>query len=473
MPNGEFSGRERGEEHVPCPCPAERPSGRSAPRWTAGPRWVGRARSRSPSSSERRRNARRGGGHAKSCVRAERVDANCWKAALPVFRKYSRLASCVSCHSTSNIFRVRDWSIRPTRGGCAIDTPLRAGILVEPARCSSPRFRTVLQPKRARAVRTRRRAPPSRAPSSSRPHATSRSRPDVRVSPPVRRAQAPSRLRPRPRARRSSIVVSSRPRASRRPFAPRALARARNALTPRVVASHPTRGRVVVRLAPRAVAAGGSDLKIGAAPDDDGVISPDPTTAPRPAPNSPTTPPTLITSEPKPTAVEAVQPGGSGDGGGLGRFRFQRFRFRRFRFWIRLRRVDFRRPAGGSAGWAAAAAEKAGFAPWTADSARAPRRSSLRTSRRGRRCAPPRVGRGRRAPSRDDARAPPPPRRARAGGSRRRGIRKGGTRQAELEDERRRAKALVAASDAASWDLQLVAPSPASRPSRRSRLSTR
>ena len=213
MPNGEFSGRERGEEHVPCPCPAERPSGRSAPRWTAGPRWVGRARSRSPSSSERRRNARRGGGHAKSCVRAERVDANCWKAALPVFRKYSRLASCVSCHSTSNIFRVRDWSIRPTRGGCAIDTPLRAGILVEPARCSSPRFRTIICNLNARAPSAHDAAHHRLARRPLRVRTPPRVRaPDVRVSPPVRRAHERRRACARARARDvRRIVVSSRP----------------------------------------------------------------------------------------------------------------------------------------------------------------------------------------------------------------------------------------------------------------------
>lgn len=82
-----------------------------------------------------------------------------------------------------------------------------------------------------------------------------------------------SAVAPAPAPARATFVESSSrraPRASAETLrAPAPLARARNALTPRVVASHPTRGRVVVRLAPRAVAAGGSDLKIGATPDDD------------------------------------------------------------------------------------------------------------------------------------------------------------------------------------------------------------
>ena len=82
-----------------------------------------------------------------------------------------------------------------------------------------------------------------------------------------------SAVAPAPAPARATFVESSSrraPRASAETLrAPAPVARARNALTPRVVASHPTRGRVVVRLAPRAVAAGGSDLKIGATPDDD------------------------------------------------------------------------------------------------------------------------------------------------------------------------------------------------------------
>lgn len=82
-----------------------------------------------------------------------------------------------------------------------------------------------------------------------------------------------SAVAPAPAPARATFVESSSrraPRASAETLrAPAPLARAQNALTPRVVASHPTRGRVVVRLAPRAVAAGGSDLKIGATPDDD------------------------------------------------------------------------------------------------------------------------------------------------------------------------------------------------------------
>lgn len=76
-----------------------------------------------------------------------------------------------------------------------------------------------------------------------------------------------------PAPARATIVESSSRRAPRAsaetPRAPAPLSRARNALAPRVVASRPTRGRVVVRLAPRAVATGGPDLKISATPDDD------------------------------------------------------------------------------------------------------------------------------------------------------------------------------------------------------------
>ena len=167
-------------------------------------------------------------GRARRCNR--------WKAALPVFRKYSRLASCVSCHSTRIFFGFVTVDSSNARGLCD-RYPLRAGILVEPARCSSPRFRTVVQPKRARAVRTRRRAPPSRAPSL-------RVRTPPRVRAPTFASHHPSgapmsAVAPAPAPARATFVDRRlvAPRASGRPFARPRPSRARG--TPSHLASSP------------------------------------------------------------------------------------------------------------------------------------------------------------------------------------------------------------------------------------------
>lgn len=126
-----------------------------------------------------------------------------------------------------------------------------------------------------------------------------------------------SAVAPAPAPARATFVESSSrraPRASAETLrAPAPLARARNALTPRVVASHPTRGRVVVRLAPRAVAAGGSDLKIGATPDDDD--SPDLARSDDGAPANPELADDADDADHLRTETDG-DGGGSGEGGG-------------------------------------------------------------------------------------------------------------------------------------------------------------